>query len=131
MKGKDRHLRRLRNLQAVVRVAGAIVYEGADMIRAEAFRSISAGSISGKGHKPSAPGQPPNRDTGGLQSHLKVEKTGSLTAEVRSEASYAAVLERGTSKMAARPYMRPARDAKKGEIKKRFVEQMNKLVKRS
>lgn len=132
LKGADKHLRRLRALNAgAVRVAGAIVYEGADTIRAEAHRSISAGSVSGKGHVPSRPGEPPNRDSGVLQAHLKAQRTGPLTAEVRSEAPYAAALEFGTSKMAARPYTRPARDAKKAEIEKRFAEQMNKLVKSS
>lgn len=132
VKGADKHLRRLRALNAgAVRVAGAIVYEGADTIRADAFQKISAGSVSGRGHVPSAPGEPPNRDTGGLQAHLKVARTGPLTAEVRSEAEYAAPLEFGTSKMAARPYMRPSRDAKAPEIERRFREQMNKLVRQS
>lgn len=133
MKGADRHLRRLRTLGGpeVVRIAGAIAYEGADTIKAEAQRLISAGSVSGKGHVPSAPGEPPNFDTGTLSRKIVTEQTGKLSAEVRSEAPYAAALERGTSKMAARPYMRPARDAKAKQIRKRFAEQMDRLTKRS
>lgn len=132
-KGADEHLARLRKLSGseVVRVAGAVVVEGADTIRAEAFRSISRGSVSGKGHVASSPGEPPNRDTGELQANLEAVQTGPLTAEVRSKAPYAAALERGTSKMAARPYMRPARDKKRDQIEKRFAAQMSKLVKRS
>lgn len=132
MKGADRHIRRLRRLAAGAEAEAAkVVYVGSDMIRAHAFRSISAGSVSGKNHVPSAPGQPPNRDTGVLQGHLTNEMVGPLTAEVRSEAPYANDLEIGTSKMAARPYMRPARDANRKEIQKLFVERMNTLVRRS
>lgn len=132
MRGAKKHIDRLKRLtRDVEEVAGAVVYEGADMIRAEAFRSVSAGSISGKGHVASKPGEAPNRDTGGLQAHMKVKKTGRVKAEFRSEAEYAAALEFGTSKMAARPHVRPARDKMAPKIRDRMVEQMNTLVKRS
>lgn len=132
MKGADRHIKRLRRLAAGAEAEAAkVVYVGSDMIRAHAFRSISAGSVSGKNHVPSAPGQPPNRDTGVLQAHITNEMVGPVTAEVRSDATYANDLEFGTSKMAARPYMRPARDAKRKEIQKLFVERMNNLVRSS
>jgi HK97 gp10 family phage protein len=131
--GLRRHLDRLRRLAGpeLIRVAGAAVYEAADDIRAEAFRSISAGSVSGAGHVASRPGEPPNRDTGTLQAGLKVAQTGPLTAEVRSEAPYAAALEFGTSKMAARPYMRPARDKNLDRAQRRLSEQINRLIRRS
>lgn len=80
---------------------------------------------------PSAPGEVPNRDTGNLQDHLETTNPKQLVAEVRSEADYARALEFGTSKMAARPYMRPARDAKEPEIQRMFAQEINKLVKRS
>lgn len=133
MKGKDKHVRRLRRLSGpdVIRIAGAVVFEGADMIRAEAFRSVSAGSISGKNHVASAPGEAPNRDTGGLQAGFETSQTGPLTAEFRATAAHSTPLEFGTSKMAARPFVRPARDKKAPAIRKRMVAQMNKLVKRS
>lgn len=132
MKGKDKFLGRLNRIRSEAeREAGKVVYVGSDMIRAHAFRSISAGSVSGKSHVPSAPGEPPNRDTGILQAHLTNELVGPLTAEVRSEAPYANDLEVGTSKMAARPYMRPARDAKRKEIQQLFADRMSKLVKDS
>jgi HK97 gp10 family phage protein len=131
--GGDKHVKRLRFLAGNLpqATAGAIIYEAADMIRAEAFRSISAGSVSGKGHKASAPGDPPNRDTGVLQAGIETLHTGPVSAEVRSEAPYAAALEFGTSNMAARPYMRPARDKMAPKIRARFAEQMNKLIARS
>jgi HK97 gp10 family phage protein len=132
MTGRDGHIARLRRLTSEVeRMAGRVVYVGSDMIRAEAFRSISAGSVSGRNHVPSAPGQAPNRDTGVLQSHIVNELVGPVTAEVRSEAPYAAELEMGTSKMAARPYMRPARDKMAPKIRALFAKELGKIIKGS
>ena len=133
MKGRDAHRQRLKRLSGpdVVKAAGRVLYVGADMIRSEAFRSISAGSVSGKGHVPSQPGEPPNRDTGVLQANLKAELVAPLEAQVTSEAPYAAALEFGSSRMEARPYMRPARDKKAGEIQRLFETEIDKLVKGS
>lgn len=133
LKGADRHRRRLKTLSgdAVIRIAGAIVYEGADAIKAEAQHLITAGSVQGKGHIRSKPGEPPNREFGTLDSHIEARKTGPLTAETVSSAPHARPLEFGTSKMAARPYMRPARDKKAPEIQRNFTEKMTKLVKAS
>ena len=136
MEGLDKHVRRLRRLEAGGRkVAGAAVFEASDAIRVEAFRSISAGSVSGAGHVASKPGEPPNRDTGDLQSGLENIQTGPLTAEVRAgtgaKSAHARPLEFGTSKMAARPFMRPARDKELPKAQRRLAEQMDRLVKRS
>jgi HK97 gp10 family phage protein len=133
LKGADKHRRRMKRLSdaSVVRLVGAALYEGADTIKAEAQRLISAGAVSGKNHVPSRPGEPPNYDTGVLSSHIEASRTGPLTAEVRSSAPYAAALEFGTSKMAARPYMRPARDNKLPEVRKRFADNLEKIVKAS
>ena len=70
MKGRQKHADRLKILSGqgrLIKAVGRVLYVGADMIRAEAHRSISAGSVSGKKHKPSAQNTPPNRDTGVLQ----------------------------------------------------------------
>ena len=133
MKGRDAHRQRLKKLSGpdVIKAAGRVLYVGADMIRSEAFRSISAGSVSGKGHVPSQPGEPPNRDTGVLQAHIRAALVAPLEAQVTSEAPYAAALEFGTSKMEARPYMRPARDKKAPEIQRLFEVEIDKLVKGS
>lgn len=133
LSGAQKHRNRLQKLASnkVKDLAGAIVFEGADTIRADAFRKISAGSVSGAGHVASKPGEYPNRDTGDLQGGLQAERTGQLSAEVRSTAPHARPLEYGTSKMAARPHMRPSRDAKVKEIRDRLAEQFGKLVKLS
>ncbi len=132
MKGKAAHLKRLRGLSTdAVKVAGRVVFVGSDMIRAEAQNSITTGSVSGKNHVPSAPGQPPNNDTSVLKGNIVNLQTGPLSAEVRSEAPYASSLELGTSKMEARPYMRPARDKLKPKIETLFATEIGKLVRNS
>ena len=103
MKGRQKHADRLKILSGqgrLIKAVGRVLYVGADMIRAEAFRSISAGSVSGKGHVPSQPGEPPNRDTGVLQAHIRAALVAPLEAQVTSEAPYAAALENGSSRKA-------------------------------
>ena len=154
MKGREAHKQRLKKLSgpAIIKAAGRVLYVGADMIRAEARRSITTGSVSGMNHIPSSPGQAPNNDTGVLANFIETELVGPLEATVtssggaqmtdggefgpgRSKAgsafTYAAALEFGTSRMAARPYMRPARDKKAPEIQRLFETEIDKLVKGS
>lgn len=102
------------------------VYTAADMVRAEAHRSITAGSISGKGHKPSAPGSAPNNDTDFLRNNLSINRKTLLEAEVSSNAPYSVALEFGTSKMAARPFMRPARDKVAQQAGKLLAREINR-----
>jgi len=133
MKGAKKHLARLRKLAGpeATRIGGAVAYEGADTIRAEAHRLVSAGSVSGRGHVPSAEGEPPNRDTGTLQANFETVQTGPASAEFRSNAPYAAALEFKPGSRGGRPYVRPARDNKIDEIRARFIAQMDAFVKRS
>jgi HK97 gp10 family phage protein len=130
--GRDQLRRRLRFYRSAQfrDLVGALLYEYADEIRAEAFRSISAGSVSGAGHVPSAPNTPPNRDSGDLQAGLEVQRTGPLTAEVRAETAYSAALEFGTSKMAPRPFLRPARDKVAAAAEREFNRKLAREVRR-
>lgn len=133
MKGRDAFQRKLAKLSGpdVVKAANRVLYVGADRIKAEAQRSITAGSVSGKGHVPSKPGDAPNNDTGVLKNNIEAVLSEPLLAEVSSNAPYAAALEFGTSKMEARPYMRPARDKSAPEIERMFAAEIGKLVKGS
>lgn len=79
----------------------------------------------GKMHRASTPGQPPAKDTGTLEDSIeyKVTKEGyDVVGLVGSTADYAIYLEFGTSKMAARPFLRPVLENKKKEIVDKFVE---------
>lgn len=133
LKGQKQHRDRLKKLAGpqVRAMANAVVYEGADRIRAAAHRLVSQGSVSGKGHVPSAPGQPPHRDTGNLQAHMEATNPKPLVGRFTSSADYAAFLEFGTSKMAERPHIRPARDAVLPIIEREMVQKLDKLVKGS
>jgi HK97 gp10 family phage protein len=93
---------------ATVRAVGQALFEGAEILKAEAQVSITTGAVSGKNHVPSAPGEPPNEDTGTLRRNIISTQPAPLRARVSSNAPYSAFLEYCTSKMAARPFMVPA-----------------------
>lgn len=99
-----------------IELVGKALFAGGEMLKAEAARSITEGAVSGKHHVPSAPGQPPNEDTGTLRRNITVTQIGPLHVRVASEAPYSKFLEYGTSQMAARPFMGPAARAKRKEI---------------
>lgn len=108
-------LKRLTSPEAQ-RQIGAALFAGGQEIEVEAQISITAGSVSGKGHVPSRPGEPPNQDTGVLANNIETNQVAPLRVEVSSNAPYAAALEFGTSRMAERPYMRPAAAKKRAEV---------------
>lgn len=117
MTGAKAHAARLKRMSgpAVVREVGKALYAAGQMIEIEAELSITAGSVSGKGHVPSRPGEPPNRDTGVLDTNIETVQVAPLKVEVSSNAPYSSPLEFGTSKMAERPFMRPATQKKRAE----------------
>jgi HK97 gp10 family phage protein len=100
----------------MVKGIGRALYVAADTIKVEAQISITTGAVSGKFHVPSSPGQPPRNDTALLANNIEAVLVAPLKAEVSSRAPYAAALEYGTSKMAERPYMRPAVAKTKAEV---------------
>lgn len=90
----------------------------AEDVQRDAQISITAGSVSGKNHKPSAPGSAPNNDLGGLADGIIITGApGALTRQIVSTAEYGAIQELGGSTgkvtLPERPYMRPA--AKKNQ----------------
>ena len=98
---------------------------------------------SGKYHRPSAPGFPPNIDLGALKSSIQSEisqrgnqitgKVGSDTSIMATEAgvgtdvNYGLYLELGTSKMAKRPHLRPALNRNEAKIDNIFTKANGKL----
>lgn len=136
LRGAQRHRERLKNLRLSgggERKITAALYAAGQLIEIEAERSITEGSISGKGHIPSAPGQPPNADTRLLDTSIEttIPPGTSLRVDVTSNAPYSVPLEVGTSKMAARPYMGPATKKKRGEARALVQAAMNAHVRRS
>lgn len=132
LRGAQAHIRRLQALAAESeREVSAALFAAGEMIQVEAQRSITAGAVSGRGHVSSAPGQPPNNDTGVLANNIETTQPAKLRVRVTSNAGYSAGLEFGTSKVAARPFMRPARDKKKAEVKALVEKALGRAVRRS
>ena len=72
--------------------------------------------VSLSGASPSRPGEPPGLDTGFLRNSVQVDSVTPTEAIIAPHTDYAEHLEFGTSRMAARPFMRPAVDEHEGEI---------------
>ncbi len=123
---RDTVLSRLRFMASreFLDAAGRATFEAADTMRAEAERSITAGSVSGKQHLPSKPGTPPNNDSGVLRANIEVSQPQRLVARVTSHAPYSAVHEFGSSTHPARPFMRPARDKVMPKARRIFSEKI-------
>lgn len=112
-KHSDR-LKRMTDAKIKADVTRALFVAGKE-IELEAEHSITEGSISGKGHVPSRPGEPPNADTRQLDTSIDTIVIGESPPKTHVEAGapHAVPLEFGTSKMAARPFMRPATNKKR------------------
>ena len=124
----DKRLKAIRSPRAQKLLCAALK-EAGDLVGTYAQKLITTGAVSGKEHVPSRPGEPPQNDSGVLANNIEVTQPELDEVVVSSNAPYATELEMGTSKMAARPYFRPARDAKKREARKRFAEQVEQIVK--
>jgi HK97 gp10 family phage protein len=101
--------------------------ESALVVQAEARQSILKGPKTGRvyvrrgriRHRASAPGQPPASDTGTLARSIVIDvDKDKVTASVGSNVKYAPFLELGTSRMAARPFLKRALEVKRSQIVK-------------
>lgn len=111
------------------KLLGAALKEAGDTIATYAQTSITRGAVSGKGHVPSKPGEPPKADSHRLADLIEVTQPETLEVVVSSNAPYATALELGSSKVEARPYFRPARDAKKKEVRAKFAKAVDSIAK--
>lgn len=110
------------------------VYLAAERVRGEAQFLISKGAIQGKGHVPSAPGEPPNLDTGVLTAGIVARSTGPLKAETVSTADHAAAQEFGHTYddgrvLPERPYMRPAAKRVRTKFQINVRDTVNRIIK--
>lgn len=133
LKGARAHVKRLRALAspAMASEVEKVLFHAGELIQTEAQISITRGAVSGKNHVPSAPGQPPNQDTGVLAGNIETTRAGKLSVRVTSKAGYSSALEFGASQMAARPFMRPARDKTRPQIEKLLADAVTKQAKAS
>jgi len=122
--GVDSAIRALRDRQSKLEEnIGKAVFVISDRVKARAQHLMTDGSVSGAGHVPSNPGEPPNADTRQLDKGIVSKKTGPATAEVRSTEPYSAALEFGApqNNLEERPFMRPALAAELDDAKKLIV----------
>jgi HK97 gp10 family phage protein len=116
-RGRREFEQRLKGIAAnTTKEVNTALFAGGDIIRAEAQHSIVAGSISGKNHVVSLPGEPPNADTRQLDTSIITEPIRDGVVHVTANAPHSVPLEFGTSKMIERPYMRPAGKKKRPEV---------------
>lgn len=104
------------------------VFELANRVQVDAQNSITEGATSGAGHVASLPGESPNADTHRLDTNIETirgSEPGTIKYVVSSNASYSIPLEVGTSKMSARPFMRPALEKNRERITKRLAAAIN------
>ena len=108
-------------------LAGGLVLETA--VKLSMSAASHSGRVYGK-HKASAPGETPAVDTGNLVNSINTTLDRASATEawanVGPTVEYGAYLEFGTSKMAARPFMRPGLDSSEDKIRdtiKTFLKQ--------
>lgn len=125
-----KHSERLRKMadRTPQQVARAL-YSAGQLIEVDAELSITQGSISGAGHIPSLPGEAPNNDTGFLRSNIETEIGGPGVVTVTSYAPYSAALELGSSRAAARPFMRPATERNRKKVVQMVGEALSITIK--
>jgi HK97 gp10 family phage protein len=126
--GLARLQRTLRKVSTANRtgVQRAIAISGAQ-VQGDAQRSIQRGgrsgvivTIAGKRHQRSAAGEPPKTDTGRLAGSIFAQfSPGGLRVDVGTDVVYGPHLEFGTKNMGARPWLLPAFERSKADIKAR------------
>jgi HK97 gp10 family phage protein len=94
-----------KNYRAGGRGLKAWAGSGAEAVFSGGRSSITVGY---KIHRASAPGEAPAVDTANLRNSIETDKIKEGLHAVSTNAEYAAGLEFGTPKMAARPFFRPA-----------------------
>jgi len=93
-------------------------------VKEEVKKSLNVRDKIGKSYISSAPGDPPRKRTGHLFKSVynRINKINKFVVQgiVGDNAEYAVHLEYGTSKMAPRPYMRPAVEKNKSLFETMF-----------
>jgi len=116
------------------RVEAALLASAAEM-NSHAIVKIQTNSGSGRGYKrgsrthiASSPGEFPNTDRGELVSKMFFELRSRLTVAWGNFAKHARPLEFGTSRMAARPFIRPTYMALRDRMKKRVSDAVTEAL---
>lgn len=103
-------------LEAARTAAMRALIRATESVRSEALtlilKTAKTGRIYRRGrrrHQASAPGEAPASDTGTLVGRIRTSyDSDNLVGTITASTAYAAPLEYGTARMAARPFLRPA-----------------------
>ena len=131
--GRKAHVARLRKLcgPAVERDIGKALFAGGELIAVEAQIGITTGAVSGAGHVAGPVGGYPNQDTGVLAGNIETNQIEQLIVEVSSNAPYSTALHDGDSSRGGRPFMKLARDARRGDVAQLVYKALNASVRKS
>jgi len=112
---------------------GRVAALGADLA-AQSMPGSGATAVPGPTgrlvYTPSAPGQPPGVRTNRLRGSLTWDRLGRLRAGFGTNVRYGRFLEEGTSRMAARPYLKVAAHRLKSRAQKEFAKGMARALAR-
>jgi len=131
------HLARLNRLsgRTLIDYTGAALLDTAKELEEDIRFSLNDGSISGPGHIPSLPGEPPNTDTHDLEQSIHVTELVEVAdylqttvSEGGAQAPYAPTLEYGGGNIAERPHMRPAAERARQEHQNRLKQAIEKTA---
>lgn len=125
-RGLEARLRRVsRDLE---RTLSQALLEAGEEVRAEARALLDEPG----GGRPSAPGEPPRRDTGRLRDSVFVRPAArGPGAEVGCGLDYGAHLEFGTRRMAARPWLAPALEAARPRVRARLARAVQEVLRKA
>lgn len=124
----EKRLKGITSARGQKQLGAALFAIGEDVV-SDMKGSIMRGSVSGKGHVPSKPGEPPSNDTQRLHDLIEATQPAEDEVVVASNAGYSTALELGTSKMQARPFARPARDKNRAPGRKKMAQAINYITK--
>ena len=114
------------DVSGINRLLGVIPGRADDIVEVASRRIEKRAKLSMKGggdpHQPSAPGEPPHRDTSALAASIHVEKPKPVVRDIIDGVEYGIHLEYGTSDMAARPWLTPAVEAEREPLERAWKE---------
>jgi HK97 gp10 family phage protein len=128
--------KRLKAIQSprAQKLLGAALFDIGEDVKDAMQGSIMSGSAAGQSggkhqHVRSKPGEPPQNEFGTLHNNIEVTQPADDEVIVASNAAHSVPLEFGTSKMAARPFARPARDKNRRPGRKKMAAAVNQIIK--
>lgn len=104
----------------------AALGEGERILKSDLLSRPGSGRVYGK-HRASAPGEPPAPDTGNLRANTNADTNlrrdgDDIVGRIVANAEYAEALEKGTERMAPRPFLSTLRDDHADEMREAFVQ---------